>query len=289
MLVFEQDFTTRQYMITPDFEYFHYRDNSTMEVDYHNHDFYEIYFYFSGNITYLIEGKSYKLKPGDILLIHNKELHKPIIESVEDTYERVVLWVNPEFLERYSMGNTNLLMSIESSFKDNYNLLRPEPEMLEIIKEILHKFEMACNSISFGSDVLKNIYIIELLVYINKAFLETYDNTIDKDIEYNEKISRVIEYINENLSSKMSLDSLSSTFFLSKYHLLREFKKYTGYTIHEYIRQKRLIMAKSLLKEGIQVTEVCSMCGFGDYSNFIRSFKKAYGLAPKKYCKKYFK
>ena len=77
------NFTSRQYMITPNFEYFHYVDRSATEIDYHNHDFYEIYFFISGSVTYMIEGKTYKLRPGDILLIHNNELHKPVVGQGE--------------------------------------------------------------------------------------------------------------------------------------------------------------------------------------------------------------
>lgn len=271
-------------MTTPDFEYFHYIDKSTMEIDYHNHDFYEVYFFISGKVTYIIEGRSYKLKPGDILLIHNHQLHKPIIEWGEN-YERIVLWVNPGFLHKQSSENSLLAMCFESSYQSGSNLIRCDSSLHDDIKTSLRKFEKACNSISFGSNVLKNIYLIELTVYLNKAYLQDYDNEIETDIESNKKIDSVIKYINQNLSSDLSLDSLSSNFYISKYHLLREFKKYTGYTIHQFIQQKRLIMAKSLLREGYQITEVCTKCGFGDYSNFIRTFKKAFGLSPGKYGK----
>jgi AraC-like DNA-binding protein len=45
-------------------------------------------------------------------------------------------------------------------------------------------------------------------------------------------------------------------------------------------------MARELLRENKQITEVCNLCGFGDYSNFIRAFKKEFGMSPKKYFKK---
>jgi AraC-like DNA-binding protein len=66
---------------------------------------------------------------------------------------------------------------------------------------------------------------------------------------------------------------------------MRKFKQQTGYTVHNYILQKRLIAATALIKEGKSVTQVCLECGFGDYSNFIRSFKQVYGVSPKKHYK----
>lgn len=282
------NFTSRQYMITPDFEYFHYFDRSATDIDYHNHDFYEIYFFISGNITYMIEGKSYKLRHGDILLIHNNELHKPLIEhegEKDEVYERIVIWVNPDFLIKQGIYGTNLSLCFQSQFQNRNNLLRPNPESLKTLKDIINKFENACNSVSYGSDILKDLYLLEFIVYINKCYLESFGDKIHDDIEYNEKVNDIIRYINENIASDLSLDSISKKFYLSKYHLLREFKQYTGYTIHQYIHQKRLILAKSLLKDGLSVTEVCTKCGFGDYSNFIRAFKKAFGSPPKTFYK----
>jgi mannose-6-phosphate isomerase-like protein (cupin superfamily) len=109
-----QDFTFRQYMETNDFELFHYRDNIPVEVDFHNHDFYEIYLFISGNVTYVIEGKSYKLRPKDILIINTKELHKAFIEEGVP-YERIVIWINPDYIKALSSDNTNLLLAFDSA------------------------------------------------------------------------------------------------------------------------------------------------------------------------------
>lgn len=278
------DFTNRQYMLTSDFEYFHYTDTWSPEVDYHTHDFFEIYLLISGKVIYEIEGKSYKLKPLDIILINNMELHKPVIDKGEP-YERVVIWVNPDFIKKLELGLTKLDLCFESSSKSKYNLLRPTSDLLNSIKNAYHHLEKSVNSHNYGCELLRNVYFTELLVYLNRAFMDTFDDEIEFDIEHNEKISSVIQYINTNLGEDLSLDNISSKFYMSKYHLLREFKKYAGYSIHQYIHKKRLILSKSLLREGLQVTEVSIRCGFGDYSNFIRSFKKAFGESPKKYFK----
>ncbi len=279
------DFTSRQHMVTPDYEYFHYRDSGHMDIAYHNHDFYEIYLFCSGNVTYLVEGRSYKLQPGDILLIHNRELHKPQVTDGEP-YERRVLWVSPEYLLRKSDKNSNLAMCFESRSMKNYNLIRPSQQMNHKIYKTLERFEYALSSLSYGSSILKGTFLVEYLVNINLAFLEEYDSTESPDIQYNTKINDIIRHINGNLQDDLSLDSISRKFYLSKYHLTRQFKKFTGYTLHKYIRHKRLIKAKGLLREGRRIDEVCYKCGFNDYSNFIRAFKKTYGLPPGKYAQK---
>lgn len=278
------NFTSRQYMITPDFEYFHYIDRSSTEIDYHNHEFYEVYFFLSGDVTYIIEGKSYKLKPGDILLINNNELHKPLV--FEGTlYERVVIWLNPSYLSRHGLYNTDLSLCFNSHSSGKSNLIRPSAESFHMLKKIIGKFENACNSVSYGSDILKDLYLMEFIVYVNKCYLESYGDIDHEGVEFDEMVHNIIRYINENLNEDLSLDLLSEKFYISKYHLLREFKKHSGYTVYRYIRQKRLMLAKILLKEGLPVNEVCVKCGFNDYSNFIRAFKNAYGEPPKRYLK----
>jgi AraC-like DNA-binding protein/mannose-6-phosphate isomerase-like protein (cupin superfamily) len=278
----EQEFETRQYMVSSDFEFFHNKNETLLEVPYHNHDFYEIYLFLSGEVTYIIEGKSYQLRPGDIILINNKELHRPSIK-LGVPYERIVIWVSPNFIKSLSILGENLSMCFESTSKNRYNLLRPNPQILAYINEIVSRIEYVCSQLSYGSTILKNIYMTELIVYLNRAYLNTNIEDIKVDISYNNKINSIVRYINENLGGDLSLDKLSTKFFMSKYHLLREFTKFTGYTIHRFIQKKRLILAKSLLNESAQITEVCMQCGFSDYSNFLRSFKKEYGISPKKY------
>lgn len=277
----EQKFTSRQYMIDGDFEFYHYKDNTLLEVEYHNHMFYEVFFFLSGDVTYIIEGKSYRLKPGDIVLVNNRELHKPVIEPGE-VYERYVLWLDPDYIKALSK-ETDLSMCFDYSARKKYNLLRPGTELYMMIKSIISRLEKAYFSKSYGSHILRKSYLAELLVYLNRAFLDTRDEDIEVDIAYNDKISNVIRYINDNLQEELSLETLASLFYISKYHLLREFKKHTGHTIHQYIHKKRLIMARMLLKDGLKVTEVSLKCGFGDYSNFIRAFKNEFGISPKRY------
>ncbi len=273
-------------MLNDNFEFFHYKDNTPLEVEYHKHDFFEIYFFISGDVTYIIEGKSYTLKPWDIILINNKELHKPVINHGA-IYERIVIWVNPAFISKMSTPDSDLNMCFESTFKNKYNLLRPGTETLNIIKVILGKLNRILFADSFGAEILKELYLTELIVFLNRAYTDSDLVDIGNDVSYNSKINKIINYINQNLSEDLSLDALSSRFYSSKYHLLREFKKHTGYTPHEYITLKRLITSKELLRSGMSISDVCTECGFNNYSNFIRSFTKAFNISPKKYAKKF--
>ena len=71
--------------------------------------------------------------------------------------------------------------------------------------------------------------------------------------------------------------------FFSKNYLSKIFKQETGTSINKYITAQRITLAKSLLTNGHSVADACNMCGFRDYSNFLKTFTKIVGVSPKKY------
>ena len=133
----------------------------------------------------------------------------------------------------------------------------------------------------YGSDLLAQSALVELMVGLNRAAAERGDarptGTSDQVVD------AVLHYINEHYSEALTLDQLSEKFFISKYHLLRKFDAQVGTTVHRYILQKRLLNAKQLLAGGVPPNEVCQYCGFGDYANFYRAFRAEYNQTPRQY------
>lgn len=269
-----------------DFRFFHLKDKKDMEFELHYHDFNKIIVFISGNVSYLIEGKAYKLKPWDILFVSSNDLHKVIINN-DEPYERIIIWVNSKFLEMHNKNNSNLLTCFQLSSKLKINLFRMEEHNISLIKHTLFSLESATKDKEFGNIVLKNSLFIQLMVYLNRLFMNNTNHIEKNDIEYDKQIEEIINYIKENLQEDLSIYTLSSKFFINKYYLMHKFKSQTGYTLHKYIQQKRLAFSKSLIIKGHKITEVYIKCGFGDYSSFIRAFKKAYGISPKDYYKNF--
>ncbi len=275
---------SRRGYLNKDFEFFHLKDRKIMEFELHFHDFNKIIIFMSGNVTYLIEGRAYKLKPWDMLLIGSSEIHKAIV-GTSGTYERMIIWVNSNFLHKYKSPEGDLLRCFDIASKEKRNILRLNPELLRQGKHILSQLKEECKNGGFGSQVLKNSLFLQFIVYLNRIYLEPDSIEHKADGDYDESIGEVIRHINENICEDMPIESLASKFYMSKYHLMHKFKSQTGYTIHSYILQKRLMMANTLIKSGKSVAEACTECGFGDYSSFVRAFKRMYGLSPKKHIK----
>ena len=277
-----KDITNKIGYLNDNFKIFHIKDKKDIKFEYHHHDFSKIVILIDGDLTYYIEGKSYILKPWDILFVNKNEIHKPVVNA-DKYYERIVIWLNPDFIAKYAQGNNNLLKCFEVAMKNNYNLLRLNMKSIENIKNLIQDIKNCDNSNEFGSEILKESLFIQLMVLMNRLFLNSDKNRDIEDIQYDKTIEGVLNYINSNLENDLSIDTIASEFFISKYYLMRKFKNQIGSSIHSYVIQKRLILAKSLISDGLSMSTVCSKCGFNDYSSFVRAFKKAYGVSPSNY------
>ena len=254
MAVRAQAFNTRQKMSTNTFEVFHYKDTATKEVALHHHDFYEVYFFVSGNVTYNVESRSFLLSPGDILLIAPNELHQPVVAAEKQNYERFVLWINKSYLQQFDLSEGLVTRCFDTEVPGHVNLLRPDGVTREMMNYLLQS----------------------LLVEQSRQDIQPKENS-------DSVVYRVLAYINEHYNEDLSLDFLANKFFISKYHLSREFGRLVGTSVYRYIVQKRLVMAKQMMSAGVPTSTVYQHCGFGDYSNFYRAFKAEYQISPKEF------
>ena len=274
----------RQEMKTNDYQVF-YNTNNPVNTDYHFHDFYEILVFISGNVNYIVEDKTYSLRPGDIILTNNSELHRPIILD-NSSYKRYITWINPKFVQKIKMYHTEIDIStcFNSSSKMHYNLLKPDNETLKEIINILNKLLVPVDQAKFGDELIHQCLLLELLINLNQAHLNT-TITPDDPIILNPKIRDIVYHINQHLTEPLTLDDLSNKFYISKFHLTRLFKEYTGLSLHQFILKKRLILSKKLLSDGATPYQACIDSGFNDYPHFSRCFKNNYDLSPRAYIK----
>lgn len=268
--------------LNDDFLFFHLKECKANMFEYHYHDFYKIIVFISGKVTYLIEGKKYILKPWDILLITSKDIHTALIET-SVPYERIIFWFDPKFFERSTGVDNHLLTCFDSSSSEKQFLLRLLPDSLKHIKNSLLEFEDAHKSNLFGADTMKNSLFLILGVYLNRAFQHTKISSNLYNISHDETINSIINYINEQIGGDLTIEALSKKFYLSRYSLMHKFKLCTGFTVHGFILQKRLLLAGTRIKERTPLIAASYACGFTDYSSFVRAFKKFYGVSPRQF------
>lgn len=258
-----------------------YFEEKTMNI--HIHDCYEIYYSISGGKQFLIDNKTYNISPGDVFFINQYESHH-LTQIDQEEHERIVISIHPDFLKELSTKNTAMDYCFNYRKEDFSHRISLDKEQQQRFMYYIHKL----TSISgYAEDVLERAVFAEFMVNLNKTFNSTLDivkeDTVTVDYQYDEQVKQILEYINQNIASPITIDQLATQFFLSKSYICRIFKQVTGTTINKYLTARRISIAKSLLSEGMFVNEVYEQCGFRDYSNFLKAFTKAVGVSPKKY------
>ena len=244
----------------------------------HAHKRNEIFYFISGRASYLVEGNVYKLMPGSVLIIRSVEFHKIIIED-DVPYERMAIHFDTDI---FSLIDNDLLLLTPFEQRelgiDNY--FSPNDIRIGHIYECLKSIDSSPETLELRRlAIISNLFAI--LYEIKSAFDERAKTSGINSKPVKSLPNEIIAYINANLSRELSLDLLSERFFISKNHLNRIFKNATGVTVWEYIKLKRLIMARNSILGGSSAIAACQSSGFNDYSAFYRAYKERFGVSPK--------
>lgn len=262
--------------LNENYHYFHLKDTAGQERDFHFHEFDKIVILLSGHVDYAVENEVYSLKPWDVLLVKHHTIHKAII-SKSEPYDRIIVYLNDSYYSSF-LPDAELTRSFEIADKSGNCLFTPNEDSKSELISIIENYEYYQKRNGKNDLHMLATLIVQLLITINNLTPEegAFDTVND------EKISLVLNYINENPTQSFTIDELSSVAYVSKYHFMRLFKACTGVTVHNYIRQRRLIYASRLIREGIPISKAAQMSGFDDYSVFYKAFKSEFGISPNK-------
>ena len=296
MLLSEQFYQTEKTgYLNEQFRLFHLKDQTRKEFSYHYHDFHKVVIFISGKAAYHIEGKAYQLKPWDILLVNRHAIHRPEIDP-SVPYERFILWIQndipwQELLKCFQKANDRSynLVRLNSALQEKMKDILFELDVFHLflksrvqekMKDILFELENSAKSDEYGREILTQSLFLQFMVYLNRIFLEKQYIFDKKSYTFDSQIASILQYINHNLKEDLSVETLSARYYVSKYHLMRKFKQETGYTLHNYIVNKRLLMARTLISNGMPVTKAAQESGFAEYSTFSRAYRKQFKTNP---------
>lgn len=274
-------FDSRQEMQYPDYELQYKQDAYLQNVELHHHDFFELYYLVSGDVTYLIENRICHVLPGDMLLISPRELHQVQIKPEMAIYERYVLWIDPHLIQRLGAPELDLYQGLDPARPEYRNRLRLNPEDQSRIKALMQQLYGETQSEAFGSRQLQACLLTQLLILVNRLVSQPIDQ--EEEPRTSGAVSQAIRYISGHYAEKITLESLAERFFISKYHLSHEFNRCVGTSVYRYVQKKRLLAARQEIAQGEKPTAVYARCGFGDYTAFYRAFKAEYHISPREY------
>ena len=263
------------------FHLFYLKDSRAQQLDYHYHEFDKIILLLGGKVTYTVEGVTYFLKPWDMLLVPRSLIHRPVIDPSEP-YERIVLWLDRSWLSERSDPDTALDTCFRTVQERGFHLLRTDAESRLRYMQTVGQLQDALCSGEFGASRMADLLCQQLLIGVNRDILR-YRTVQEETDSYRvaPKIEEILRYIAQHLEEPLSIDELAARFYLSRYYLMHRFKEVTGYSVHQYIRQKRLLRAGEQIRAGVPVMKAAEQAGFTEYSTFLRAFRSTFHMNPK--------
>lgn len=271
----DNSYEKRGYLLE-DFRLFHLRDAQGPKVEHHYHEFHKIVLLLSGSGGYVVEGRRYLLKPGDVVMVGSRCVHRPEFEG-GSPYERIIVYISPDFLRRHSTEDCDL----EEYFSGKAgHVLRMDERGQQQLLSMARELEWELASASYGRVIVSNGMLLRLLVAIGRGFQQPSASRPEPSLPKDGKILDILRYIDNHLTEEISIDGLAERFYISKFHMMRRFREETGSSVHTYLSDRRLLLARDLIRNGTPATDACFQCGFRSYSSFSRAYSKLFGTTP---------
>ena len=249
----------------------YFKTGSNYFTERENLNSYLIVFVLSGKGYLKYNGKSYTMCKGQSFYIDCME-YQYYKADTSDPWE--ILWAHFNggssygYYQQFSRNNSPICSFDKSS----------------TVPSIIRQLILTHQEQNIKTEVLSSRLLVELLTEFlfticapdsTKTFLPKY-------------VKEIINYLDKNLTERITLDMLAKKCSINKYHLEKEFKKFIGISPNEYVISNRISFAKELLKySDIAISEIAIKAGIDNVSHFINLFKKREGITPLSFRKKW--
>lgn len=256
----------------------HFSDSmDTIDKRYTAHPQYEIFLLLEGDVTMLINSKRYMIKNGALVLLTSRDLHISM-NNAPRTYKRITVMFDPHAIRQFNTEHTNLLDCFSIAASKQRNILYLSAEQIQTVQTLADPILTNGRSDRFGDDITVLTSLLSLLIFINRLYRSHLPKIAP--LPLTPIIREIVDYVDSHIDEELSVQSLCHHFSYSVAYISAQFSKQMGLPLKQFIITKKIALAKQLLAESLSVTQVYERCGFGDYSNFIRTFKKTVGISP---------
>ena len=235
-----------------------------------------------GKLTLRIDGRVMAVSEKEYLLFSDGDKGLIFSEGRQDEACALLLaYINPGYLTQHDCSEEDLYACFRHPLLPDHRLIDSRHNTNLLVRDLLIRLSRPETGL-FAVDSYHYSISVMVIVLVSRAFLSRFKAELSRK-EQKLSINDIFYYIKDNIHEELSLDRLADDLFFNKYYIAHTFKKQTGIPLHRYILQKKLEYARTLVLQGLPIMEVYKKCGFGDYSNFIRAYKKEYGISPRRH------
>lgn len=241
----------------------------------------ELLFLLSGKLDYIINGETFRVHEGDLIIVNANTPHALTI-AANYAYERIVLQFSPKHIP--VLKNCDLCDIFTNSA--NYRHVIPKEILKDFkVESLLKKMcKTSKKQIAF-KDVEILALITELIAELSYTVskLNTLPDLLLKPRKQNTLLQNIITYINKRINEKITVEEIAHEFNVSTSYLYQFFKKHTQLSLHNYIEKQKMQYAKLLILQGSPATLVSTYLGFDYYATFCNQYKRVFGISPNKH------
>ena len=239
----------------------------------HIHTYLEMVYVIRGSITFQVEGSVYVLHPGDLIITRMAEAHCLLRGSDFPEYERMVFYLEPELLKETLNGRLlKPFLDRPLGINNHYTAQELPGDMIRAcLQQLFH-----------GPEKITEMQALSYFVPVLQAIHDVWrkKSPIQEPDEPQPFAAQLVAYINGHLFDLEGLHQLEETFYISASQINRIFRSFMGSSVWNYIMLKRLFAARELIQHGTLPRKAATACGYQDYSNFFRAYKKQFGHTP---------
>ncbi|MBQ3126415.1 MAG: helix-turn-helix domain-containing protein [Clostridia bacterium] len=241
----------------------------------HYHDYYELVVFLEGDIRYLCEHETVCPNPGDIILIPPGRMHMSMLACEQTLYRRHVFYLYPDAFAPFCAEMlTDFLTCV-----DGVHLTLAPTERAELLA-LLDRLDLA---LSAGEETRERGLAIGLVLQIFYLLGKARAVSSPDPSGLPDAVMEIRRYLDDHFTEISTVAEAAEQLYYSREHIARLFRRRLNTTVSDYIRTRRVAYSRSLIAEGVPLSEVCFRAGFGSLSAFNRAFRAVSGVTPSRY------
>lgn len=244
----------------------------------HSHPYHELIIPFKGSmVQYSSAGSLYTLHVGELIFFPAEQFHSGKYDLTDTVSERLVIQVDADIWE--SAAQRCGLAS--PAWTKEVTILNADSVSTWDLRGLFERMAQSPYIKKQYQNAILESQLVEFQLLTNQIVEEKHTQAPSST---NALIAQAVAYLQENYTNPdLTVADLATYTYTSREYLSRSFKKYTMESIHGYLTNLRMQHCRRAIAVGTSILDACTESGFSNYSSFLKTFRRLYGMTPADY------